>query len=472
MNGAAPPFGEKIAGGIPIVVMALFALVCAVGLWRVLAVIGLHVPLDPNEGWNAYLARAAMSGHAYPDATGYFVNNYPPLSFYVVGVIGKAVGDFIIAGRILSLIAFACVVAGVFQAARRMKCCAGGALTGALLLSAWLIVGSDYVGMDDPQFLGHALQIAALLLVLKKSPNDIAAAALFALALFVKHNLAAMPVAVGLWLVFEDRARAVRFILAGISFSILALLLFRVVYGDGLLSHLESARSYSSALLADNVGQWLLWGALPLLITGALALTRWHDTFVRAVALYAAIAILIGIGFSGGAGVDVNAFFDADIALSLGAALAFNRAGEDRRQALVAGLLLVPLAFGLYRAASGEDWRDPDFWLHPMADETATAKRDIAFVRAHPGRALCETLSFCYWAGKPADVDVFNTGQQFATGARPDDDLIRAIESHAFATLEFDTLNPFALGPRVKAAVLANYRVDHADDDGVFLVPR
>ena len=114
MNGTAP-LGERIAGAIPNVVMALFAFVCAVGLWRVLAIIGLHVPLDPNEGWNAYLAAAAMAGHAYPDAHGYVVNNYPPLSFYLVGVAGRIVGDNIIAGRIVSLIAFLGVAAGIFR---------------------------------------------------------------------------------------------------------------------------------------------------------------------------------------------------------------------------------------------------------------------------------------------------------------------------------------------------------------------
>ncbi len=205
MNDTTPQLGERIAAAIPKAVLVLFALVCIVGLWRVLATIGLHVPLDPNEGWNAYLAAAAMAGHAYPDQHGYIVNNYPPLSFYVVGVLARLVGDNIIAGRMISLVAFVCVTAGVFQAARIIGCRAIHAALASLLLMAWLLVGSDYVGMNDPQMLGHALEIAALLLVLKKSLNDIAAAVLFAVAVFVKHNLVAMPLAVGLWLPLEDQ---------------------------------------------------------------------------------------------------------------------------------------------------------------------------------------------------------------------------------------------------------------------------
>ena len=30
-----------------------------------------------------------------------------------------------------------------------------------------------------------------------------------------------------------------------------------------------------------------------------------------------------------------------------------------------------------------------------------------------PGPALCEMLSLCYWAGKRAEVDVFNLGQAY-----------------------------------------------------------
>jgi len=474
MTGATRPAFDKVAGAIPNIVIALFALVCAVALWRVLAVIGLQVPLDPNEGWNAYLARAALAGHAYPDANGYVVNNYPPLSFYVAGWFGKLIGDDIIAGRIVSLVAFIGVTGGIFQAARAMHVGVSGALVGALLFAAWLLVGSDYVGMDDPQLLGHALQIAAFLLVLRKSPSDIAAAALFAVAMMVKHNLVAMPAAVGLWLLMEDRARARRFIGAGFACLLLELVLFRAVYGSSLLGHLASARTYSFALLASNVESWFVWGIIPLLIGIGLAAFYGTDTFVRFAALYAAIALVVGIAFSGGAGVDVNVFFDAIIALSLSAALAFDwfavRGAPWR--ALVAALLLLPPASGLYQASAGEDWRDPDFWRHPMADEAATARSDIAFIRARPGRALCETLSYCYWAGKDAEVDAFNTGQQFATGARADADLIRQIDARAFSTLEFDTLEPFALGPQMKTAVLANYRIDHTGDDGVFLVPR
>ena len=36
------------------------------------------------------------------------------------------------------------------------------------------------------------------------------------------------------------------------------------------------------------------------------------------------------------------------------------------------------------------------------------APLDIAFLEVHPGPALCEDLTLCYWAEKSGPVDVFN----------------------------------------------------------------
>ena len=102
-------FDHAIAPILP-VLLAIAALGCIAGVIRAAAIIPLHVSLDPNEGWNAYHTAAAMSGHGlYPDAGSFMVNNYPPLSFYLVGLLGHFTGDLIIAGRIISLASFVCI---------------------------------------------------------------------------------------------------------------------------------------------------------------------------------------------------------------------------------------------------------------------------------------------------------------------------------------------------------------------------
>ncbi|HEX4294301.1 MAG TPA: hypothetical protein VHZ29_09215 [Rhizomicrobium sp.] len=445
----------------------VLALGCALGLARILAVAGVHVPLDPNEGWNAYHTAAAMSGgNLYPGAGSFLTNNYPPLSFYVVGLFG---GDHIVAGRIVALLAFAAVAASIFAAARTMGTSRQAASFGALWFVAGVMIFTDYVGMDDPQLLGHAIAMAGFLLLLRG--NMAGAALAMAAALFVKHNLVAMPAAALIWLALFDRRGAIRFAAWGLGAVLLGLVAFRLLHGVSLFGEMDSPRLFSLALLGENIAAWTLWGATALAVMAALLLVRRHDRHVALCAIYALVAVMVGACFSGGAGVDMNVWFDAVIALALGAALAVDRLGQELHKVLAAFAYVVPLLCGLALAYDGA-WLTRDFWLHPARDEAAMAAADIDFLKARDGPALCEMLSLCYWAGKPAEVDVFNLGQAFATRARSDDALVRLVEARRFRAVQFDSMDEFALGPRVKDAFARNYRVDHEDGDGVFLMPR
>jgi hypothetical protein len=69
-----------------------------------------------TEGWNAYFQDAAAIGeNIYPPAGNLLVNNYPPLSFYAIGLLGKAIGaDNLFVGRAVSLIALVTVAFEIF----------------------------------------------------------------------------------------------------------------------------------------------------------------------------------------------------------------------------------------------------------------------------------------------------------------------------------------------------------------------
>jgi len=135
--------------------------------------IGLRLPLDPNEGWNAYHAAAAMgAGPLYPGPQSFMINNYPPLSFYFVGALGGVFGDNIIAGRIVSLLSLVAV------AFRHFFCRlphglarAGRHSSRPCSSSAGLLAFTDYVGMDDPQMLAHAIAMAGFLVLLREPPR-------------------------------------------------------------------------------------------------------------------------------------------------------------------------------------------------------------------------------------------------------------------------------------------------------------
>jgi len=455
-----------------LVVLGL-GLFSALGLWRAVAIMGVQLPIDPNEGWNAYHAAAAASGGPlYPGPQSYMINNYPPLSFYLVGGLGRLFGDNIFAGRIVALLSFFFVAFGIYAAARRMGCERFAALFAMFLFAGSLVVFTDYVGIDDPQMLAHALAMAGFLLLLKEPRGALrlgGAALLFVLAVFVKHNVIAMAVAITLWLALYDRRSAMRLAAFGIVLAVLGLVLFRLVYGAGLLAQLITPRLYSLDNLRLGFDRWLIRSLAPLVGLTILASLRSDDRYVRLVAVYAAFAMILGVVFLGGAGVDVNVLFDADIALALGAALLLEKTGRRAFAPLAATVMALPLLIGAWTIGG---WTEADSWLHPMGDEAEMARHDIALLMARDGPALCEMQSFCYWAHKPAAVDVFNVGQAFDTGARDDAPLVTSIEAHRFSVIQFDPDSPYPLGQNVHDAVERAYRLDHKDDYGSFYVPR
>ncbi len=218
---------------------------------------------------------------------------------------------------------------------------------------------------------------------------------------------------------------------------------FQIAFGVSLWSQLATARQSSVANGAAAMSR-LWWVLLP-----SLAMRRAPTP----IQIYGALALLLGLVFALGDGVDTNAFFDLAIALSL--ALAFARP-------ILAACAPLPLLAFLALHFSDNNF----FFTRVFADQS---RRDIAFLQARPGPALCSQLSLCLWAGKGAEVDVFNIGEAIKTGARDPAPLVRLIEAHHFAVLQLD--DPDALGLQVKAAIARAYRADHSGDNGTLLIP-
>ncbi len=447
---------------------------CIAGLVHAVSVVALHVPFDPNEGWNAYFAQLAMrTGSPYPPVDSLLVNNYPPLSFYVSGEIARITGDAIIAGRIVSLLALGALFFGILRAARLMGSSAPTALFAALLFVACLLLTSDYVGMNDPQLLGHAVAIWGLVVILrspKSSRSMVFAALIFTVAFFVKHNLILLPVALALWLTMAERRSAFIFIAAGVIFLLIGLGLFRDAFGTDLFRQLSSARVYSVVNVETALENWLPWATIPLCGTVALYFIARHDRDAILTSIYGLVAIVGGLLFSSGAGVDANAMFDADIALVFCAALLLDRLEKKAWIAIAVILYVAPLVL-LLRSLEG-DWTKTDYWLHPMADERSAAAAEIALLRASPEPVLCEMLSLCYWAGKPAQVDVFNIDQRIRAAIGNERPLVHMIEAKRFAMIELEALKPFPIAGATEGALVRNYKIVRQDDERVFLSPR
>jgi hypothetical protein len=445
-----------------LVLMAL-AFAAASLLLRDAFVISAHLPLDPNEGWNAYLDRAAISGGPlYPQ--GLMINNYPPLSFYIIGALSTITGDPIVAGRLVSLIAFFALAGGIVVCLREMGADVLASLFGCLFFAAGLLIASDYVAMNDPQLLGHALQLAGLSLLLQSRRNVFATALLMTAGLFVKHNLVALPLATLAWLWWQDRSDGARFSIAMLIFCFAGLAVTRFFLDADLLIALDSPRRWALANFLNGTRNFSSWAGVAVIATALIAWRRPRDEAVSLVALYAGAALLLGGIFSFGDGVDANIFFDAAIALGLSAGLVLLHL-PMRLTGIAALAMAAPLALCLSRTYSRANFP----YTEAFAREVP---RDIEFLRLHPGPAICENLTLCYWAGKEDPVDVFNLSEAFKTHSRSDADLIRLIDSGHFGSVVVDSMTDFAFGPKVKAALLAHYRVSRDDDNGIFLEPR
>lgn len=482
MSGRTTPVSPAAHWRAPglLAVTAILAVAALAGFGRAILVAPLHVALDPNEGWNAYYAAAAIGrGTPYPPVGSFLTNNYPPLSFYLIGTLGTWLGDTVFAGRLVSLGAFALVCVLIAVALRRLGGSIPSAAFAASFFASALLLTSDYVGMDDPQLLGHALQLGAFVLLLgrrRSSAVVVASAALFVAGGFVKHNLFALPLAALAWLVVTDRRSGIALAIVLGGLSVAGIIAVQTTLGVNLLQELQSPRSFSFDQLKGSASGWIATAGLPLcsLLWFLMSRTRKKQT-IWFLSLYAGISVVSGIILLGGAGVDVNVMFDADIALALCTGVIISRLTRSERPIpraagqLFAGLCVVPLAVIALRST---DWSTASFWVHPMREETTLAKEDIGFIRTHAGPAMCEDLTFCYWAGKKASVDVFNLEQQFEGGTRPAAPFLQLLQKRVFTSVELDETAPFPFLKEVRNVFLQNYRVDHSDDDGIFFVPK
>src|ERR1700748_3688469 len=114
-----------------IVLLALLALYLLVWpVWRA----RFPIEIAENEGWNAYNADAAMGARAlYPSPDMLIVNNYPPLSFYVLGWLGKIFGASLYVGRVVSLLSVLGLAALIARVVRQL----GGAGASAAIAALW-----------------------------------------------------------------------------------------------------------------------------------------------------------------------------------------------------------------------------------------------------------------------------------------------------------------------------------------------
>ncbi len=299
--------------------------------------IPLHIPINYNEGWNTgFDTRAVVpnTGRLYPGRDSLVFNNYPPLGFFLVSAAGRFLfGDMIVAERVIALVALLASAAFLTQCVRQLGGTLRAALAAALLLLLFMTTFyRDYVAMDDPQWLAHAIMLGSLTLL--TLPSAMArlragrarygqitlAAVLMVTGGFVKHTLVALPFATALWLLWLrpqarprldpgcDACRGGRTCSHGCSVR------------PGRLHRHLSAPPHRPSASADTRDQPPR-SSSPGGSLAVAASRRIAGDGAILVALFGTIALVTGTLQRSGGGVYYNAHFETMIAVCLGVGL-------------------------------------------------------------------------------------------------------------------------------------------------------
>jgi hypothetical protein len=417
------------------------------------------IEIVDNEGWNAYFADAAMGKMPlYPSASQLITNNYPPISFYVVGLGGRLVGDPVLAGRLLSLISVIAIATAIALSVRRL----GGTQTAAAISGAFYIAMMSrffrtYVGMNEPELFSHAIMAFGFLAFLGARSRDrgyVMPVVVMVFAGFVKHNIIAMPLTAFAWLGMNRRREALKCLCVAAVVIVTGVAICYVSFGRDFFLNIFAPRHYSlkKAIRSYKDLQWVLVGLVVCVCNGFV---RWRDQSVRLCSLLIAIALAAFFLQRTGEGVWTNAQFDLVIAIAIGLGLAYTqvplwplarRFSPAVAQAIlllvVCARLLVPKELQPIRMLVDRRFKNEiAIREHAMADS-------VERVRRTPGDVLCPLL-ISYWAGKPFVVDHFNAEQRMLAGALPKDAVTARVAAGTLTIVKTDPrarwIKPFRL---------------------------
>lgn len=349
-------------------------------LLAVLRLAAGEVVLAHTEGVNfASVERLADGGlralyPAHPElARPYLISPYTPLFYLEWAALRELLRlpDSLTPGRLAAFLALLAATSLLWALVRRTAERSSTSLPFVLAgLASPFVIESAAVGITDMSGLAWSLLGLYLVGHAFTAGQPIRLAILpFALALLTKQSLVAALVAATAFLILERRRGD-------------AALLFGGTVGLALATALALDAFTSGGLMAATVGglaqpvvwmqfaylspyllkTWLLWPLLALTTAGP-ALDRPLSGWPRLAMLYAASALIFGLGTVGKVGSSTNYFIEPMLALCWSAAVGFERLKRAASRLAAVGLVLLTLAALpagpslLQRARSLRDYR-------------------------------------------------------------------------------------------------------------------
>ena len=391
-------------------------LFAAYPVWRIF----YPIEIDRNEAWNAYHVDSILTGlPLYPAADALIVNNYPPLSFYLVAALSYFASDVIIAGRILSVVAILGIGACIFGCVRAFNGSYRGALIGALWFVAVIVHNfPNYAGMNDPQLLALFIMAGAFLWFVRRvsaKEDKVAPFVLMAAAGFFKHNIIAIPAASVAWLVLTEGRSASRPIAALILATGFGLAVCFISFGPVFLDNLLMPRVFSWGHFVYRLPtiQWVA----PAVILCALGLYHNRSTgWVRMIRLLFVTSSFSFLLQSWGEGVNENAMFEMVFALAIAVGFFFDRFPNSRLRSMPIVIMIVLLLRLLLSPAL----EDAAILVSPQyrgmyARHAEVFAAEVTRIRSLEGNVSCSVMSVCRRAGKPFVYDAFYVSELLKT---------------------------------------------------------
>ena len=445
-----------------------------------------------SEGWNIYNA-AAVADHRllYPVQYGWTTVNYPMLSFAVLAQLHRFTHDYLFTSRALSLVglALSCILIGAIL--RVLGTSRQNSLLGGFFCLALFATDADiFFGTDDPQMFAQVFFLAGLLLYVWRRANMLAlagAALLFVIGGSIKPNAIDIPLAVLIDLALLAPWRALWFSVSGCGLAAISVALNTHFGGPYFWAQEVMPRTWTWAKacagLLDMLGPLLL----PLVAATYTAYVLRQEKRLRIASIFLITSIAVGGFFSGGAGVSINAFFSALLAMTILCGLLWDRMWKtlfDKTRQLawtppvlfvwlmIPWLLVPAITSGFVR----DQW-DPLSRLQETAAEEKRFQFEVSKLRSLPGTAICESLMRCYYADKPYVIDPFNATRLIHFGLIDPKPIIDRLRRHKYAAVQLDVAiqdedSEDRFDPAIVAAIKENYVPALVNEDGEIYVPR
>jgi hypothetical protein len=401
------------------------------------------VPVSYNEGWNAYhVAQVILGQPLYQNILTPI--NYPPFSFYILAFLVKVFGNPLITERLVSIFSILAIGFCIFYLVRLFTKSYFESIFAALLcVELFTTFANSYAGVADFQLLGNALMLFALVIYFRSSSvkSLFLTALLISISFFIKLNLISVPIALILYSFFYQKKQ----FLPLFSFLILDIFAFtalsQIISNNQFLYWSLLSRPYFLEHAFSLSFTVFIMLFIPITFSFILSFISLNEKKYKFFILYFITSIVVGVIFSGGAGIAINIFFDLFISASLTTGLfihklhVYPKTSPIKRAMYVYALVLL-ISFSFVFFAKNEFVS-----IKNLKSEEKVALSDISFIKSRKGNVLCETIILCYFADKPFTYDPFLTNVLVKEGVLKETDLTNLLKEKKFLVVQLEPLS-------------------------------